>query len=70
MGQNLPVHKNSAARGQALLYEGIGVFEVLEEIFIFDIIDLDEHPLVAGEEILIQIHAQDREDVCDVGLLE
>ena len=39
---------------EALLYESIASGEVLEKIFVVDVIDFDDSVLVRGEESLIQ----------------
>lgn len=55
---------------QPLVDKLIGCGEVLNQVFIFYIINLDLHVLKRGEEILIKRQSDHREYVCDIGLLE
>lgn len=44
-----PVYKYTTTRVKTFLYEGIGLGEVLNEIFIIDVVDLDDHMLIVSE---------------------
>lgn len=65
-----PVHKDTATAIEAVLDETIGCREVLQQILIVYIIDLDEHVVERAEQLLVQRHTQDREDMRDVGVPE
>jgi hypothetical protein len=47
--QNLPMYKDCASRRKSIFNETSGRWEVLEQILVFDIIDFDDHMLVALE---------------------
>lgn len=51
---NLPMYKNRASRGKTIFDETGGRWEVLEQILIFDIINLDDHVLVSFEQLLFE----------------
>jgi hypothetical protein len=62
--------QDSAAAIKSLLDEAIGGREVLEEIFVIDVVDLYNVVLERAEEGRVQWGAQDRNDVGNVCLLE
>ena len=43
---------------------------MLEQVFVIDIVDLDNHVLEGGEEVVVEGGAQDRQDMSNVCLLE
>lgn len=50
--------------------EAVGGGEMLEQIFVVDIVDLDDHVRKGGEQVSVQRGAQDGQDVGNVGLLQ
>lgn len=67
---NLPMHKHPATAIEAFLDETIGFGKVLEQVLVFDIVDVDYVVLERLEEVLVGGHAQDGQHVRDVSLLE
>jgi len=63
------MHEHSASAVQAFLDEAIGCHEVLEQVFVLDIIHLYDKMLERPEKILVQWQPQDREDVGDVSVV-
>ena len=62
--------QDSAPAVEPLLDEAIGGGEMLEEVFVVDIVDLYNVLLEGAEEGRVQWGAQDRDDVGNVCLLE
>ena len=71
LGSDLPMHEDSATPVQGVLYEVICGREMLQQIFVLDVIHFDNHVLGEWlEELLIEWRTQDGQDVCNVGLLQ
>jgi hypothetical protein len=61
------VYKHPATTIKALLNETIGGGEVLQQVLVFDVVNLDYMMAVGAEEVVVGGHAQ---HVRDVGLAE
>ena len=67
---NLPVNKNSATTVETLLDKSVCGWQMLQQVFVLNIIHFDNHVLEGGEEMLVYRHAKHRQDMSDIGLLE
>jgi len=67
---NLPVHKHTTASVECLLNEFIGLGKVLEQILVFDIVDLYYEVFERTEQGLVQGQAQGRKYMCDSSLFQ
>lgn len=67
---HVPMHKHGATSIEGLLDEAVGGRKVLEQVLVVDVVDLDDHVLEGAEEGVVERHAQDGQDVGDVGLLQ
>ena len=65
----LPMNQDSTATCKALADERIAGGKVLQDILVFDIVQLDHQMLVRLEELLVQGEPQRGDDVSDVGVL-
>lgn len=64
------MYQYSATTIEPLLDEFVGGWKVLQQILVFDVVNLYYHVLLEGAEKLpIQRQAQHRQDMCDVRLL-
>ena len=43
---------------------------MLEQVFVLDIVDLDDHVIEGGEEVVVEGGTQDRQDMSNVCMLE
>lgn len=57
--QNSPVHKDAAARVERILDEFVGLWKVLQQVFIVDIIHFYNLLLEACEQLCIRLKPQD-----------
>ena len=64
---NLPVYKHAATAIQTFLDETVGGREVLEQVLVFNVINLDYMMAERAEQVLVERHAQDGEHMGDVG---
>jgi len=64
------VDKHSATSIKRVLDEVIAGWEVLEQVFIVDVVDFDDLVVVIPEQILIQWQPEDGQHVCDTGFLQ
>lgn len=64
------MHQDAATTRQSLLDKPIGCREMLEQVLIFNVVDLHYHVLERAEELLVERQAQHRQHMCDVGLLK
>lgn len=64
------MYKHPATAIKPLLNETVGCWEVLQQVFVFDVVDVDYMMLVGAEQILVEWHAQHGQDVGDAGVLE
>ena len=55
---NLPVHQHPSTSLQPSLYEGVARSEILDDILIFDVIDIDNMMLEVREQVSVQGQAQ------------
>jgi hypothetical protein len=69
-GRNIPVHQDSATRIQTFSDKGIGGVEMLQQIFILDVVDLDDHVLEGSEQVLVKGQAKHGENMGDVCVLQ
>jgi glycine/D-amino acid oxidase-like deaminating enzyme len=67
---NLPVYKHRATAIETLLDEAIGGGEVLQQVLVFDVVDLDYMVPVGAEEVVVGGHAQHGQHVRDISLAE
>lgn len=61
------MYEHTALTAQTPVDEVVGGWEVLEQILVFQIIDVQDHMRVGGEDILVRRHGHDGEHMCDVG---
>lgn len=67
---DLPMHEDATADVKAVLDETVGLWEVLEQIFVFDIVDLDDVVRVRAEQVPVERQAKHGDDMGDVRLGE
>lgn len=63
------MHEDAAATREGIVDEVGGGGEVLEKVLVVYIVDLDEQVGVVGEQVPVQGHAQDGDDMSDVCVL-
>ena len=63
-----PMNQYASSPVKPLLDEGIAGVKVLDDIFVFHVIDFDDVVLEIHEEIIVKRQSQHRYDVCDIGL--
>ena len=62
--------KDTSAPIKTFLDEGIAGGEVLDDVFIVDVVHLDDVMCEIAEQVVVQGQPQGREDVADIGLLQ
>jgi hypothetical protein len=66
----LPMYEDSTSSIQAFLDKSICSREKLQQVFVFDIVHLDQQVLVRLEEFAIRRVAKYRKHMCDVSFFE
>jgi hypothetical protein len=64
------MYQDTTATIQAFLNESIRCCEVLQQIFIFNVVNLHHQVLERLEKLLVYWQAKDGEDVSDIRILE
>ena len=64
----LPMNQYACSAMQPLLDEGVAGGKMLNDVLVFDVIDLDDVMLEMGKEMVIERQSQDGYYMSDVGL--
>lgn len=67
---NSPMHKHPATAVKSFLDEAVGGRKVLEQVFVVDIVHLNDHVREGAEQGWVQRHAEDGQHVSDISLLK
>ena len=67
---DLPMNQDTSSPIKPLLYEGIAGGKILNDIFVFHVIDFDDVVPVIHEEIAIKRQSQHGYYMCNVGLVQ